>query len=200
MFGHTFFQNNPFFSFDTKTMASASVPTAMGKKSFTCSICQCKHQSARGQQCKQLKSTLPIFTSYVRKFDTSKETSFSRNTDESLGTVFAIRRIMAFMHSNTDAFQAWCEENPIAEVGLESSVVSASNDADEEQDEEANGFEDPAQFIRNVARPVVVASAPPILTTTTATTAGTDKGPAPPTLSYTFLTRAPKITALVLKR
>lgn len=173
---------------------------AIGKKSFTCSICQCKHQSARGQHCKMLKGALPIFTSYVRRFDPSRETSFARNTDESLESVFAIRRIMAFMHSNTDAYRAWSEQNPIAEVGLESSVVTSTHGAGEGDEAEV---EDPAQFIRNARMPPLP---PPVAPPSSAgplkgppVQVPADKGPAPPTLSYEFLARAPKITALVLK-
>lgn len=189
---------------DRTTSVFPNLQTNMlGKKSFTCSICQCKHQSARGQQCKMFKGTLPIFTSYVRKFDASRETSFARNTDESLESVFAIRRIMAFMHSNTDAFRTWSEQNPIAEVALESSVVSSSVSAPHVEEPEE---ENPAQFLfsRPVPPPTTAsaqqAGKEPHATMMTTNHSSTDKGPAPPTLSYEFLSRAPKITALVLKR
>jgi hypothetical protein len=148
------------------------------------------------------KGTLPIFTSYVRKFDTSGDTSFARNTDDALDSVFAIRRIMAFMHSNTDAFRTWSEQNPTAEIGLESSVVQSAADVEEETST-TEDFEDPAQFIRN-AKPAAAAAT--TTTTVSATSAAiarpspAEKGPAPPMLSYEFLSRAPKITALVLKR
>lgn len=192
-----------FRMFDRTTTVFPNLQTNMlGKKSFTCSICQCKHQSARGQQCKMFKGTLPIFTSYVRKFDASRETSFARNTDESLESVFAIRRIMAFMHSNTDAFRTWSEQNPIAEVALESSVVSSSSVSAPHVEEPEE--ENPAQFL--FSRPVPPPSTAPAQqagkepAVMMANHSSTDKGPAPPTLSYEFLSRAPKITALVLKR
>lgn len=178
-------------------MASLAAAAA-GKKSFTCSICHCKHQSARGQQCKQLKNTLPIFTSYVRNFDVSRETSFARNTDSTLSTVFAIRRIMAFMHSNKEAYQTWSEENPTAEVGLESSVIQGIHN-DEEEESGTIPMEaenDPVQFLRLRSAP----TPPESITTQPVKQVASDKGPAPPCLSYEFLSRAPRITAMVLKK
>ena len=194
-----------------KKMASNSTPPpSSGKKSYTCSICQCKHQSARGQHCKQLKNTLPIFTTYVKKIDRSRETSFARNTDESLATVFAIRRIMGFMHSNVEAFQAWSEANPTLEIGLESSAVSnatnastsATAQADEKEDEDEETLSPEAilmQLASGKSAPRMQ-SHPPTTTTTTTAAASSDKGPAPPCLSYEFLAKAPKINSLVLKR
>ena len=175
-------------------MASLAAAAA-GKKSFTCSICQCKHQSARGQQCKQLKNTLPIFTSYVSNFDVSRETSFARNTDSTLSTVFAIRRIMAFMHSNKEAYQTWSEENPTAEVGLESSVIQGICNEEEEADA-VESENDPVQFLRLRSAP----TPPESITTRPVKQVASDKGPAPPCLSYEFLSRAPRITAMVLKK
>lgn len=178
--------------------SSSSSNASSGKKSYTCSICQCKHQSARGQHCKQLKNTLPIFTTYVKKLDRSRETSFARNTDESLATVFAIRRIMAFMHSNVEAFQAWSEANPALEIGLESSAVAnatAPPSAAAASAVEASGNE---EELSPEAILMSLASAPPVVLPPSA--ASSEKGPAPPCLSYEFLAKAPKITSLVLKR
>lgn len=186
--------------------SNSSSTTSSGKKSYTCSICQCKHQSARGQHCKQLKNTLPIFTTYVKKLDRSRETSFARNTDESLATVFAIRRIMGFMHSNVEAFQTWSEANPTLEIGLESSVVvnGAAVPAAHVDDDEDEEDVPPEVILMQLASgrnngPVHLgagAGDPPPTTTTTSS----DKGPAPPCLSYEFLSKASKINSLVLKR
>lgn len=197
----------------SKKMASnATPPPSSGKKSYTCSICQCKHQSARGQHCKQLKNTLPIFTTYVQKIDRSRETSFARNTDESLATVFAIRRIMGFMHSNVEAFQAWSEANPTLEIGLESSAVSnaknvaagaitsATLQADERGDEDDEEALSPEAILMQLASGKSVTRVPQPQPQPQQQQSSSDKGPAPPCLSYEFLAKAPKINSLVLKR
>lgn len=106
------------------------------------------------------------------------------------------------MHSNTEAYRTWSEQNPIAEVGLESSVVASHGQDDDQEEEEV---QNPAQFIRNAAaitaaRPLVAEHQPKKQAPATGTVSLPDKGPAPPTLSYEFLASAPRITALVLKR
>jgi hypothetical protein len=169
-----------------------------GKKSFVCSVCHCKHQSARGQHCKQIKHSLPIFTTYVREFDASRETSFARNVDETLDSVFAIRRIMAFMHSHTDVFSAWSRENPSVELGLESTVIS-------------NEFRRAAPLCPPPAPPRAtdsflpepdeVATPPAVLPKQCASMsphALGEKGPAPPTLTYEFLSRSPKLSKIAI--
>lgn len=190
-----------------------------GKKSFVCSICHCKHQSARGQQCKQLKHNLPIFTSFVRAHDVSHDTSFAHCTDESLESVFAIRRIMAFMHSNAEVYRAWSLENPTLEIGLESSVIASDFGRTEPtrplaspvpsvqpamfnvpltnsflpEPEQQRGSLGGVQF--EVPQPHPVAAV-----ATSASISSSEKGPAPPCLSYEFLSKAPKITVLTLKK
>jgi hypothetical protein len=184
-----------------------------GKKSFVCSICHCKHQMARGQQCKQLKHNLPIFTTFVRAHDASNQTSFVKNTDESLESVLAIRRLMAFMHSNVEQYRTWSLENPTLEIGAESSVIVDDFGRTEPTRTVATSPPSPptvgaaagggggGTFLPEPDErgslghvrfepAVVVAAAPHVVG---------EKGPAPPCLSYEFLSKAPKITSLVLK-
>jgi hypothetical protein len=165
---------------------------------------------ARGQQCKQLKHNLPIFTTFVRAHDASNQTSFVKNTDESLESVLAIRRVMAFMHSNVEEYRTWSLANPTLEIGAESSVIAtdfartepaaaqeAAAAASAGGDGGAGGggtfLPEPAERGSVSVAPLVAAPAAPSVVVG-------EKGPAPPCLSYEFLSKAPKITSLVLKR
>lgn len=212
-----------------------------GKKSFVCSICHCKHQSARGQQCTQIKQNLPIFTTFLRCHDGSDQTSFARNTDETLESAFAIRRMMAFMHSNTEAFKAWSIANPTAEIGLESSVVPVRPQPQQVaapttapvinipalnttflpeplSSPERLGLLGNVEFTHSpppspiapkkktsTQAPVDAAAAGLISFASLAASSASssnpssgEKGPAPPCLSYGYLSKAPKITSLNL--
>jgi hypothetical protein len=183
-----------------------------GKKSFVCSICHCKHQMARGQQCKQLKHNLPIFTTFVRAHDASGETSFARNTDESLESVLAIRRLMAFMHSHTEEYRSWSLENPTSEIGPESSVIVATAGFARAEpmcrpatEGSSSSTATAGSFLPEPVRGSLGEfEVSPSIAEPAAATAGTggggEKGPAPPCLSFEFLSKAPKISTLVLKK
>ncbi len=176
-----------------------------GKKSFVCSICHCKHQMARGQQCKHLKHNLPIFTTFVRAHDASNDTSFVKNTDESLESVLAIRRVMAFMHSHTEEYRAWSLENPTSEIGPESSVIATDFARAEPARRPVEASACAGSFLPEpVCGSLGDFEAPPaasvVGTAIGVAGGGGEKGPAPPCLSYEFLSKAPKITSLVLKK
>jgi hypothetical protein len=215
----------PYFRSINNLQTSKPLDTmSTGKKSFVCSICHCKHQMARGQQCKQLKHNLPIFTTFVRAHDASNQTSFARNVDESLESVFAIRRLMAFMHSNVEEYRAWSLANPTLEIGAESSVIAAdfarteparsnvTTTSESRGAAAACGAGSGGTFLPEPAERGSlghVCFGPAAFAAPTASAAATsapsdsvvgEKGPAPPCLSYEFLSKAPKITSLVLKK
>jgi hypothetical protein len=161
---------------------------------------------ARGQQCKHLKHNLPIFTTFVRTHDASNQTSFARNVDESLESVLAIRRMMAFMHSNVEKYRTWSLENPMSEIGPESSVI-VTDFAKMEPTRRpvVDGHETGAagggsSFLPEPVRGSLGEFEAPLAAPVAPVTGGGDKGPAPPCLSYEFLSKAPKITSLVLKK
>lgn len=106
---------------------------------------------------------------------------------------------MAFMHSNVEEYRAWSIENPTLEIVSESSVI-------------ATDFARTAEPARTILTPTVVESGSTFLPEPTerglshfeaslpVVSVVGEKGPAPPCLSYEFLSKTPKITSLVLKK
>ncbi len=112
---------------------------------------------------------------------------------------------MAFVHSNVDVYRAWSLENPTLEIGPESSVIASdfvrtepARTADQvfvSAGQQANMF-----LLPEPVTPQPVEAAAAAMAVAVATGGGGEKGPAPPCLSYEFLSKAPKITSLVLKK